>query len=265
MKNWIHEQTIRGLGQFDQSMEKHYPESKEFTREAGKYLQTICETCNYFEAIKTVNWKSYFTNEMTILDLGCGGGWLSAYLSTMDQVQKIYALDSSHAFLTNLLPDVISKMNGKNEKIEAIEGLFNPLLFSDGELDAIVASSVIHHSENLETLLMECRRVLKPGGYLFILNETPYSGLRHLLSSTKGFFNIFLNLSFRRYHSMSPSISSSGYFYDPALGDRDYPIWYWKEAIRRSGYEIAELLDTGMSTLKVKSGRTLKHFICRAV
>jgi SAM-dependent methyltransferase len=264
MQNWINEQTARGLSQFDQSLEIHHPESKEYTREAVKYLQAICETCNYLDAVKAIKWHDYLKGDLKVLDLGCGGGWLSAYFSSKEQSRKIYALDSSHGFLTNLLPGVIQEMSGVPEKIEAIEGLFCPLLFQDGELDVVLASSVLHHAENLEVLLRECRRVLKPGGYLFILNETPYSGLRHLLSSTKGFLRIFMNLSLQRYYSISPSISSSGYFYDPALGDRDYPIWYWHEAIRRSGFQLAEFLDTGLATLKARSGRSLKHFICRA-
>ncbi|MDH4186709.1 MAG: hypothetical protein OEV08_06910, partial [Nitrospira sp.] len=90
------------------------------------------------------------------------------------------------------------------------------------------------------------------------------SGIRHVLSLGKAFIKIFLNAALHRYKPISPSISSSGYLYDPILGDRDYPLWYWKEAIHRSGFAIVECIDTGLATVKNVKGRSLVHFVCRA-
>lgn len=115
-----------------------------------------------------------------------------------------------------------------------IEGVFTPLILEDGALDLVVASSALHHADSLESVLREIRRVLKNGGTLIILNETPSSAIRHALSLSKAFAKMISDAVFRRYKSISPSVSSSGYLYDPLLGDRDYPFWYWREAIGRS-------------------------------
>jgi SAM-dependent methyltransferase len=263
MINWISEQTEKGRSQFDVCFEEKHPDFKHYVSNAESYLRVIQQECNFYDALNCFDWPQLLKNAETILDLGCGGGWLSARISVFDGPQTIYALDSSRRFLYSLLPEVIKKMGGEEKKIYPIEGLFMPLLFPDSSLDAIVASSVFHHAENLPALFRECRRKIKPGGRLFILNETPYSGIRHLLSTSKAFIRIFLNLSLHRYIEAGPSISSSGFLYDPQLGDRDYPLWYWHKAITASGFVIESFVDTGLPTVKRKSGRSLKHYVCR--
>jgi SAM-dependent methyltransferase len=211
-----------------------------------------------------VPWEDYLPLSSKVCDMGCGGGWLTAMLSRVDSVETIYALDSSQHFLQNLLPQVMALMKGNQVKLVEIEGLFQPMLFEDAHLDAVVASSALHHADNLESVLKEIRRTLKPGGLLFVLNETPVSGYRHLLSVLAASVRTLRDLSLQRYRPASPSVSASGYLYDPALGDRDYPIWYWKQALRASGFVIESVIDTGMPTVKGRKGRSLIHFVCRA-
>lgn len=191
-------------------------------------------------------------------------GWLSAYLSKFDEVASIYALDSSKYFLYTMMPGILKIMNSQENKITSVEGLFSPLLLENGSLDVVVASSVLHHTDGLEALLKEIRRVLKRNGFLIILNETPVSGTRHLMSVTKAFLKIFRNLLLRSYMPSSPAISSSGYLYDPMLGDRDYPLWYWMTAIQNAGFIVEDVVDTQLPTVKGSKGRYLTHFICKS-
>jgi SAM-dependent methyltransferase len=262
--NWIVEQTRRGVAQFDQSMMNSYPDSNAYLLGALEYLKTVGEVCNYIGASEQVPWEKYLPENARIMDIGCGGGWLSAMLSRPDTVKTIYALDSSKHFLYTLMPKVMELMSGRTEKVVAIEGLFHPLLFEDAYLDVVVASSALHHAENLESVLKEIRRTLKPGGRLFVLNETPWPGYRHLVSVAAAAFRIVRNLLLRKYYAMSPAISSSGYLYDPKLGDRDYPLWYWERALQASGFAIESVMDTGLPTVKGSKGRSLIHFVCRA-
>jgi SAM-dependent methyltransferase len=232
---------------------------------AKAYLNTVGHVCSYVDAAKKIDWVRLLPRDADVLDLGCGGGWLTAMLSRVDSVKTVYALDSSQHFLHKLLPQVMTLMQGNSEKVVTLEAMFQPLLFEDGHLDAIVASSALHHAENLELVLKESRRALKPGGLLFILNETPRPGWRFLVSAFAASTRILRNLAVRRYMSRSPAISSSGYLYDPDLGDRDYPLWYWEEAVKRAGFVIEDVLNTGMPTVKGSKGRPLIHFVCRAV
>jgi len=263
--NWIVDQTLSGISQFDQAMVGAYPKANASLQSARDYLGTIGGVCNYIAAAEHVDWGHCLPPSAKVLDIGCGGGWLTAMLSRYDAVQTIYALDSSRHFLHSLLPQVMELMQGCSEKLVTIEGLFQPLLFEDGHLDVVVASSALHHADNLESVLREIRRTLKPGGMLLVLNETPWPGYRHLLSVAAAAFRIVKNLSLQRYQTVSQSISSSGYLYDPKLGDRDYPLWYWKKALECAGFSIKSVVDTGMPTVKNSKGRPLIHFICRAI
>jgi ubiquinone/menaquinone biosynthesis C-methylase UbiE len=263
--NWIVAQTLQGVSQFDQAMMNSYPDSNAYLQNAREYLKTVGDVCNYIAATEQIEWLRYLPQDAKVLDIGCGGGWLAAILSRFDAVSRVYALDSSQHFLHKLMPQVMSLMQGRSEKLIAIEGLFQPLLFEDGHLEVVVASSALHHADNLESVLREIRRTLKRGGLLFVINETPRPGFRHFLSVAMAAFRILRNLLLQRYVAVSPSISSSAYLYDPKLGDRDYPQWHWEKALESSGFSVESVINTGLPTVKGSQGRPLIHFICRAV
>lgn len=266
MKNsWIADQAIRGIAQFDQAMSNSYPNSTESLQGAREYVKTVGGVCNYIAATEQIAWEHYLQPNTKLLDIGCGGGWLAAILSKYESVQTIYALDSSRHFLHTLLPQVVELMQGRLEKLVTVEGLFSPLLFENSHLDMVVASSALHHADNLESVLGEIRRSLKPGGVLVVLNETPWPGYRHLVSVIAAAIRIIWRLVMQKYQSISPSISSSGYLYDPNLGDRDYPTWYWEKALEATGFRVEQVINTGLPTVKGSQGRPLVHFVCRAV
>lgn len=263
-QTWIHEQTEYNVSQWDKAREMRYPDSNEHLHDPQKYVKKLCQECNYLDAVKLINWDKYLGKDCQILDMGCGGGWLSGYLSSFESVGAIYSLDSSKRCISDLVIQVANVMGGKPEKIAPIEGLFLPLLLQSASLNVVVAASALHHVESLEGALKEARRVLKTDGLLFILNETPRPWFRYILSLTVAFAKIIKKVIARDYESISPSISSCGFLYDPYLGDKSYPLWYWKEAIKRSGFSIIEIADTGLPTVKGKRGTGLTHFICKA-
>jgi ubiquinone/menaquinone biosynthesis C-methylase UbiE len=261
--NWIHEQAEYNVKQFEVSMDAFNKDASSFLFDADRYFKRVCVDCNYLDATKLINWKFYLKTNSIILDMGSGGGWLSGYLSNFESVKKIYSLDSSKYFLHQMMPQILKIMGANQKKIIPVEGLFNPILLGDESTDMIVASSALHHAENLEQVLKEIRRVLKKNGTLIILNETPGSASRHLLRVIKACLSILKNLLLKKYHSISPSVSSCGYLYDPYLGDKAYPIWYWQKSLNAAGFNSIQILDTKMTTLKKTKGQCLKHFICR--
>jgi len=263
-KSWIGEQTNFNVLQWDKIKEARYPESSAYLHDPEQYCNVFCKNSNYLDAAKLIAWDQYLRAPCQILDLGCGGGWLAGYLATLRSTDKIYALDTCQRMLSDMLPHVVKLLGGNPEKIVSIEALFTPLLFSDGSLDVVVASSSLHHANTLEDVLKEIRRVTKTNGMLFILNETPRSGLRYIGSITLAFAKMIIKMMVRSYEPSSPSISASGYLYDSYLGDKSYPQWYWEEAIRRSGFSIVEIMDTGLTPMKGLRGPSLTHFVCQA-
>lgn len=264
MQNWINRQTELNGSRFDKAIETQYPEGSVFFKDANQYHRGITTLWNYLDASKMVDWDTHIPPNAVVLDLAGGPGWLSAYLSAHKNVSNIYNLDSSNYFLSKLMPELIELMGGKQEKIEPIEGLFSPLLFEDNSIDMVVVSSSLHHAENMEYVLKDIYRVLKPGASLVILNETPLGYWSYMALSVKLYLITLKDMLLRKYKSVSPKISSGGVLYDPYLNDTYYPLWYWEKAIKVAGFTLAETMNTGLLTSKSDSkGVELVNFICK--
>jgi len=263
MDNWTDEQIKYLVAQWDTSIEVHYPQYLRMWREPVEHFRCLNEVWNLLDAVKVVEWDRYLVNDATVLDMGGGTGWLSAYLSNHEKIGKIHLLDSSQFFLEKMFPEIVKLMGGKQEKIIPVKGLFSPLLLADESLDMVVACSSLHHAENLESVLKEIHRVLKRTGKLLILNETPYSNYRYLSLTIKQFIIIIKNILLYRFKPVSTTISSSGCLYDPHLGDKCYPLWYWQKAIENSDFILSDIIKTPYFTNKKDTrGIKLTHFIC---
>lgn len=263
VKSWAAEQSALNAAQFDVAVRDHYPAQAKYFEDPREFHRGLKEEWNYLDAVEKIDWNAALPPGAVCLDLGAGTGWLSSYLSKVPHVGKIYAVDSSRASLTTLFSGMQALMGADKSKIEPIEGFFSPLLLEDKSLDAVVASSSLHHAEHLEGVMREVRRVLKDEGTLFIVNELPLHDLGYLYVLAKAFAAILFRTIFRRYRSVSRAISSSGVLDDPYLGDRRYPYWYWRKAIEAAGFRIDRVLRTGLATRKNKPRDIeLVHFIC---
>jgi ubiquinone/menaquinone biosynthesis C-methylase UbiE len=265
VESWIEKQTGYNISQWDKSIEMHYPHYLKMWHDPVEHYRCIKKVWNLLDAVKCIDWSRFLRmNGLTILDLGSGTGWLSAFLSDFDQVKKIYAVDSSSYFLNNMMAEIIKFMNGKKEKITPIQGLFTPLILEDKSLDIVVISSALHHAENIEDVLNEIWRVLKDDGYLFILNETPFNKMQYVQLNVRVFLNILKSSIFQEYKRYSQQQSAGGVLLDPYLGDKCYPSWYWIKVIQSARFTIQEMMVTPYTALK-KSKKRLKltHFICK--
>jgi ubiquinone/menaquinone biosynthesis C-methylase UbiE len=128
---------------------------------------------------------------MRVLDLGCGAGWLSLELARRGA--HVTALDISE---TNLaLARYMAETNSRNfsflyqgfaglpcrlEEFGSVEYAYadlNEVSLPAGEYDAVVVWDSLHHVRDLERLLGEIRRALKPGG-VFVGVDHSYATTR---------------------------------------------------------------------------------------
>lgn len=115
-----------------------------------------------------------------ILDFGCGSKPYKQYFSHAEQYIGLDIQKSGHGH--------------ENEQIDIFyDGKIIP--FDDGHFDAVFSSEVFEHIFNLEEVLAEINRVLKPGGKLLFTcpfawpeHEVPYDfaryssfGIRHVI------------------------------------------------------------------------------------
>jgi ubiquinone biosynthesis O-methyltransferase len=104
----------------------------------------------------------------TVLDLGCGGGFMAealaqrgAAVTGIDPAEKAIAIAQRHAASQNL-------------SIKYLVGTGEALPAADGSMDYVVCVDVLEHVADLGEVINEVRRVLKPGGlFLFdTINRT---------------------------------------------------------------------------------------------
>jgi ubiquinone/menaquinone biosynthesis C-methylase UbiE len=97
------------------------------------------------------------------LDLGCGDGALTAELDTAE----LTAADVSSVALERAR----GRLGAEARLVELEPDA--PLPFGDGEFDLVLCAETVEHVRDLQLLLSELRRVLRPGGTLAV--TTPAS------------------------------------------------------------------------------------------
>lgn len=118
----------------------------------------------YFD--KLIDWQG-----KAVLDLGCAGGFMAE------------ALDDRHAQVTGIDPAAeaieAARSHATERTITYDVGVGEALPYEDAQFDAVVCVDVLEHVEDVQKVLAEVARVLKPGGmFLFdTINRNPLSRL----------------------------------------------------------------------------------------
>ena len=264
MKSWISEQAALVVEAWDSKLTDVAGSAVSWMRSPYEYVQRLTVECNYLRAVEQVDLNQFISENCVTIDLGCGGGWLSAYFSRFQKVKTVFAIDTSLNYLSNFVPEVTKIMGGDIKKIEMVHGHFYPLLFEDKSIDLILISSAAHHANSLEILFKECHRVLRDTGYILILNETPSNEFRFVLRTIKEFVRLAILQQFRRYRAQPVTIGVGKVLYDPNLGDVDYAPWFWKKALSAANLKLIDIHNSKLPTVvgSKSLGHPLSHFIC---
>jgi ubiquinone/menaquinone biosynthesis C-methylase UbiE len=264
MEDWINLQCAKKISEW--SIATSSSTEAETWHKADAHYKFITEQANTLKAVKLLNWNELLDGlgaDQVVVDLGCGTGWLSAYLSTFPQISKIICIDSDQQMLESMVPNMFDFMAGNFDKAECVHGLFEPILLEDKSVDLIVACAAFHHSENLPGLLSEVRRVLKQNGLLVILNENPLAKWEYLYIWFRKILHMTVKILTGHIDDKFQKISHVAILYDPILGDWDFSRAAWRAYLSRAGFNFKEV-DTGLGPYKFRKNRhTLKHFICR--
>ncbi len=138
-----------------------------------------------FLAPNTRFFKRSVAPNASVLDLGCGMGHTIRFFKSIHSDCQIYALDIEEA--ANVPHELICDF--KKHDINT-----SPLPYEDNFFDFINCQHVLEHLTNPFEVLTECRRVLKPGGTLYVeVPDVRWTLLPHLplICSHKGVFNFW--------------------------------------------------------------------------
>lgn len=127
-----------------------------------------------------------------ILDVGCGTGRWSKYLS--DKANDIEAVDPSKAVFS------AARLLQNNTNVRVAQAGVDTIPFEDNSFDFVFSLGVLHHIPNTEEAMKKCVKKLKPNGYFLVY-------LYYNFEQRGIFFRIIFLLSnlIRRIVSLLPS------------------------------------------------------------
>lgn len=187
LREVYHERNSRGDSRTIQPTkvtELHY-------RQHVAYTETVKEGALISTKTRThLDWNGYMVETyfplqgekgrgLRILEIGAG------YCGTLAHARRLlrsqvpsYALDISDVLMGQVAPHAIRHIGIDNSSVVKIVGDFEALPFSDGAFDLVICDAALHHAEDLSTVVRECRRILRPDGWLYIQREPTLSILR---------------------------------------------------------------------------------------
>lgn len=100
-----------------------------------------------------------------ILDLGAGTGAVAKYILKRNSEKEIIALDICQNMLDRI----------KDLRITTICADAEEIPFKDRSFDVVISRQCLHYIKDLDKVLNEVNRVLKPGGIFILAQIVPYN------------------------------------------------------------------------------------------
>lgn len=121
---------------------------------------------SYFDGF--IDWQ-----DKAVLDLGCAGGFMAEALA--ERGAQVTGIDPAAEAITAAQSH--AKISGHQIRYDV--GVGEALPYDDGAFDVVVCVDVLEHVSDLQKVLSETARVLKPGGVFFFdtINRNPLARL----------------------------------------------------------------------------------------
>lgn len=101
-----------------------------------------------------------------VLDLGCGTGYLLRRLaSEYPDAQKLAGIDAAATMIE------VAQDGADDPRLSFRVGVAEALPYPDESFDLVVSTTSFDHWSDQQKGLMECRRILTPGGQLVLVDQ----------------------------------------------------------------------------------------------
>lgn len=165
-----------------------------------------------------------------VLECGCGGGYFFKRLKEKKPTISYYGIDLSEEQIN------CAKANNPKHQDRFQVASWDNLPFDDEYFDCIIFLETIGYAEDVDRLISECHRVLKPGGRLF--SKHPGSTLPGVMSELDGRVRYDKVVEVSKETSMKADVerytqymrdSTAENTYDLSTGQRKDIPEYWTE------------------------------------
>lgn len=187
----------------------------------------------------------------TGIDLGGGVACISSILAKREEVEKIYCVEYTEELVKLCQPIMKQAILGdRSDKVISVVGDFNNLELSGNSLDFAVSWDSLHHSHNPIATLKECRRVLKSGGRLVIVdrahnNSTPDSEIERM-------HNIVYDKEYLRKNYLDENMT----FTRQDNGEHEWRFFELEKFFLEAGFKLLEMIVLKTDT---EENRSLKN------
>ncbi|HEX6555502.1 MAG TPA: sigma-70 family RNA polymerase sigma factor [Ktedonobacteraceae bacterium] len=103
--------------------------------------------------------------DMTVLDVGTGTGYLAGMMAPL--VGEVIGVDCAPSMLTRAGEKMVQ---AGYQHVSFREGMAEHLPLAAGSVDVAMCHMLLHHVVSPRTVLAELRRVVRPGGYVVIID-----------------------------------------------------------------------------------------------
>lgn len=103
--------------------------------------------------------NAFGSRSLRVLDVGCGGGFLSNALAKLGH--DVTGIDASEESLA------VAARHDDERSVEYVVGSALSLSFADATFDVVCAMDFLEHVDQPERVVAEAARVLRPGGSFF--------------------------------------------------------------------------------------------------
>ncbi|HEY9059258.1 MAG TPA: methyltransferase domain-containing protein [Pseudobacteroides sp.] len=129
------------------------------------YNKIAAEYDNTFDGRFTKGFKEeianviHLNNSFKVLDVACGNGNMLKMLSGKNRIQA-YGVDISE--------NMIKEAKCRYPEMQFVSSNSSKLPFEDSFFDVITVCAAFHHFTEPQRFASEAKRVLKPGGYIYL-------------------------------------------------------------------------------------------------